>query len=169
MGVNKVRQLTSDAFQDESAAMAPRNDLMQRKLGRETTMFDTRQTALGGSPTAKNLAHDAAAGVDPHLALDVLTGNVHGAMRRILAAGANGMTGNTPAVRQAVANVLLKNGANLAPGELANAVDATIARIRYMQSLARAGGQLRSGAAVATGEQLGAPAPQDRLYVSPQR
>lgn len=38
-GVNKVRPLTSDAFRDEAAAMAPGNDLMQRRIGRENTMF----------------------------------------------------------------------------------------------------------------------------------
>jgi hypothetical protein len=62
-GVNKARPLTSDAFRDEAAAMAPGNDLMQRRIGRENTMFQTRNTALGGSKTADNLADQEAMGI----------------------------------------------------------------------------------------------------------
>ena len=108
-------------------------------------MFETRATALGGSSTAKNLAHDTALGVTPHLIGQVLTGNVHGAVRSILAAGSNLMTGNTPAVRQQVANVLLRNGSNLAPGQLRDMVQNTVARIQFVQNIARNLG--RGGAA----------------------
>ena len=43
--------------------MAPGNDLLQRRLGREMTMFETRNAALGGSKTADNLADADALGV----------------------------------------------------------------------------------------------------------
>src|SRR6516165_6652683 len=45
--------------------MAPGNDLLQRRLGREMTMFETRNAALGGSKTADNLADADALGIDP--------------------------------------------------------------------------------------------------------
>jgi hypothetical protein len=144
-GVNKARPLINDAFQTEAGAMAPGNPLMQRRIGREQTMFETRATALGGASTAKNLAHDAALGVTPKLIGQVLTMDAHGAVRSILAAGSNLMTGNTPAVRQQVANVLLRNGSNLAPGQLRDMVQNTVARIQFYQNIARNLG--RGGAA----------------------
>src|SRR5205814_3195613 len=54
-GVNKARPLLNDAFAAEADAMAPGNPLMQRRLGREQTMYTTRNQALGGSRTADNL------------------------------------------------------------------------------------------------------------------
>ena len=50
--------------------MAPGNDLMQRRLGREMRMFETRNTALGRSKTADNLADADALGIDPSIAPD---------------------------------------------------------------------------------------------------
>ncbi|UVO26993.1 hypothetical protein [Bradyrhizobium arachidis] len=64
-GVNKARPFSGDAFADEAAAMAPGNDLMQRRLGRKMRMFETRNTALGGSKTADNLADAEALGIGP--------------------------------------------------------------------------------------------------------
>jgi hypothetical protein len=136
-GVNKARPLLNDAFRDESAVMAPGNDLMQRRIAREQTMSEGRNTALGGSPTAKNLAHDAAAGLDPHLVMAAATGNWHGAIGRILQAGHNGATGNTPAVRREIANILLRNGANMTGAQLTQMVGRTIAQIQFLQTMAR--------------------------------
>ena len=144
-GVNKARPLINDAFQTEAGAMAPGNDMMQRRLAREQTMFETRNTALGGSPTAKNLAHDAALGVDPHLVGQIVTGNWHGAVRTALAAGHNMATGNTPAVRQEVANILLQNGGNLSPARLREMVQNTVARIQFVQNIARNVGRGAAG------------------------
>jgi hypothetical protein len=48
-GVNKARPFTNDALGAEASAMAPGNDVMQRRLGRGMTM-------LGSSKTADNLA-----------------------------------------------------------------------------------------------------------------
>ena len=148
-GANKARPLINDAFQAEANVMAPGNALMQRRIGREQTMFEGRATALGGSSTAKNLAHDAAAGISPHLIGQVLTGNVHGAIRSILAAGHNIRTGNTPAVRQRVADILLQNGATMTPGQLRNMVQSTVARIAYVNNIARNVQRGASGGALA--------------------
>jgi hypothetical protein len=139
VGANKARPLMNDARRDEAAAMAPGNDLMQRRIGREQTMAEGRNTALGGSPTAKNLAHDAAAGIDPHLVMAAATGNWHSAIGRILQAGHNGATGNTPAVRREIANILLRNGANMTGAQLNQMVGRTIAQIQFLQTMARSG------------------------------
>lgn len=144
-GVNKARPLTSDAFRDEAAAMAPGNPLMQRRLDREMTMFEGRNTALGGSKTDMNLADSEAMGVDPHLIGQVLTGNWHGAVRSALAAGHNAMSGNTAAVRREVANILLQNGGNISAHRLRDMVNSTVARIQFVQGVARNVGRGTAG------------------------
>lgn len=136
-GVNKARPLTSDAFRDEAAAMAPGNAMMQRRLGRENTMFETRNQALGGSRTADNLADAEAMGVGPTLVGQVLSGNWGGALRSTLAAGQNALTGNTAQVRQAVADILLQRGANMSPAALQRMVDEATRRIDTLRQIAR--------------------------------
>jgi hypothetical protein len=108
-GVNKARPLLNDAVQAESAAMAPGNALMQRRLAREQTMFETRTQALGGSRTADNLADAAEMGIDPSVVMHIMHGNFAGAARSLISAGA-ALTGNNAAVRSNVANLLLRNG-----------------------------------------------------------
>lgn len=144
-GANKARPLTSDAFRDEAAAMAPGNAMMQRRLGREMTMFETRNQALGGSRTADNLADAQAMGVDPALVTQVLSGNWSGALRSMLAAGQNALTGNTAQVRQAVADILLQRGANMSPAALQQMVDQTVQRIQQVQRIARSMGRGAAG------------------------
>lgn len=144
-GANAARPLTNPAFQDEAAVMAPGNPLMQRRLTRENTMFETRNAAMGGSKTADNLNDHAAMGIDPHLIGQIVTGNWHGALKTTLAAGHNMMTGNTPAVRSAVAHILLQNGQNLAPNALREMVQNTVARIQFVQNIARNVGRAASG------------------------
>lgn len=144
-GTNSARALTNPAFQDEAAVMAPGNPLMQRRLTRENTMFETRAAAMGGSKTADNLNDHAAMSVDPHLVGQVLSGNWHGAVRTALAAGHNAISGNTPAVRSAVANILLQNGQNLAPQALHQMVMNTVARIHFVENIARNVGRAASG------------------------
>jgi hypothetical protein len=138
-GVNKARPLINDAFQQEADAMAPGNPLMQRRIGREQTMFETRAQALGGSKTADNL-HDAAAlAVNPTLVGHVVSGNWTAAIGSMLHSTANVATGNTPAVRKAVADILLRNGANLTAPQLNQMVSRTISQIQFLQTLARSG------------------------------
>ncbi len=150
-GVNKARPLLNDAFRDEAAMMAPGNDMLQRRLARENTMFETRAQALGGSKTAENLADQAAMGVDPSIIRDALTGNYGGVARRALGAVSNGLSGNTPEVRAEIARQLLQNGANVSPAALQQMVDQTIARQQFVQQIARALGRGGSGGlAIAT-------------------
>lgn len=149
-GANKARPLTNDAFRDEAAAIAPGNALMQRRLARENTMFQTRNAATGNSKTAENLADDAAMGVDPGLVMNVLSGNYGAALRGALAAGQNAWSGNTPAVREAVARILLQRGQNVPPQVLQQLLDRAVQRIENIQRTARViAGAGRGGVAVA--------------------
>jgi hypothetical protein len=145
-GVNKARPLLNDAFQAEADAMAPGNPLMQRRIGREQTMFETRSQALGGSRTADNLADADALGIDPSVVGHIISGNWGGAVRAAIHAGSRAMTGNTPAVRAAVANILLQHGANVTPAALDQMVGATIARIQMVQQLAQGSARVAGGA-----------------------
>jgi hypothetical protein len=157
-GTNAARPLTNPAFQDESAVMAPGNPLMQRRLTRENTMFETRNAAMGGSKTADNLNDHAAMGVDPHLIGQIMTGNWHGAVRTALAAGHNALTGNTPEVRAAVAHIILQNGQSLAPNALREMVDRTVQRIQFVQNIARNVGRgAAGGLAVGVSDQNSGP------------
>lgn len=144
-GANKARPLINDAFGNESRAMAPGADLMQRRIGRENTMFQTRNAATGNSKTAENLADDAAMGVDPTLIGQVLSGNWGGAIRSALAAGQNALSGNTAAVRQEVARLLLQRGQNVNPAQIQLMLDEAMRRIDVVQRIARTVGRGGSG------------------------
>jgi hypothetical protein len=58
---------------------------------------------LGGSKTSDNLADADALGIDPSIVGYILHGNYGGAVRWLIHAGSNAVTGNTPKVRPAVA------------------------------------------------------------------
>lgn len=150
-GVNKARPLINDAFQAEAGAMAPGNALMQRRIGRENTMFQTRNAATGNSKTAENLADDAAIGVDPTLVGQVLSGNWSGALRSVIASGSNVLSGNTPAVRQAVADILLTRGQGANPAQFQRMIDETVQRIQRVQQMARSMGRGAAGGLAVTG------------------
>jgi hypothetical protein len=167
-GANKARPLINDAFQAEAAAMAPRGQvidgrvvpgmnvnvagpLMQRRIGRENTMFQTRNAATGNSKTAENLADDAAMGVDPTLIGHVLSGNWTGALRSVIASGSNALSGNTPAVRQAVADMLMTRGSNVNAAQFQRMIDETVQRIRQVENMARSMGRGAAGGLAVTG------------------
>ena len=146
LGVNKARPFSSDAFAAEAQAMAPGNALMQRRLGREMRMFESRNTAMGGSKTFDNAADADAMGIDPSVVGNILQGNYGSAVRSLISAGSNAVTGNTPRVRQAVADLLLRNGANTSGAELEQLVGETIRRIQLVQEMARGARSAASGA-----------------------
>jgi hypothetical protein len=135
-GANKARPLINDAFADEAAAMAPGNPLMQRRIGRENTMFQTRNATVGNSKTAENLADDAAMGIDPTLVGQVLSGNWGGALRSALSAGQNALSGNTAQVREEVARLLLQRGQNVNPANIQRILDETVRRIELVRQVA---------------------------------
>lgn len=151
VGVNKARPLLNDAFRTEAEAMAPGNALMQRRLAREQTMFETRHQALGGSRTADNMNDHAAMAIDPHLVgavSHILHGNIGGAVSSVGRLMANGWTGNTPAVRQEVARILLQRAPGMNQATLQNMVTQTMARLQRAQGVARMLSRGVSGAAV---------------------
>jgi hypothetical protein len=132
--------------------LAPGNALMQRRLGREQRMFETRNQALGNSKTAENLADADAMGVDPTVVRHLLSGHYVGAVKHLIHAGSNAVTGNTPAVREAVANILLQRGASVTPAELDRLVGETVRKIQFAQEMARNSTRV-AGGAIAEGEQ----------------
>lgn len=138
LGANKARPLTNDAFRTETATMAPMRTQaqMQRRIGRENTMFETRAQATGGSKTADNLADEAAMGVDPTLIGHALTGNISGVVRTGLAAGHRALTGNTPAVREQIARMLLMRGGNVTSQQMQDILEQAIKRVRATQLIA---------------------------------
>lgn len=144
-GVNKARPLINDAFQAEAGAMAPGNALMQRRIGREDTMFQTRNATVGNSKTAENLADDAAMGVSPALVENILSGNWTGALRSLVASGSNALSGNTPAVRQAVADILLTRGGTVNAAQFQRMLDQTVQRIQQVQRMAQSLGRGAAG------------------------
>lgn len=151
-GANKARPLMNDAFVDEAAAIAPGNPLMQRRIGRENTMFQTRNAATGNSKTVENLNDDAAMSVDPSLIGNVLSGNWGGVARGALQAGQNALTGNTPAVRQEVGRILTMRGGNVTPQQLQQILDEAVQRIRTRQLIAsQLGRGASAGVAVTPG------------------
>lgn len=149
-GVNKARPLMNDAFQAEAGAMAPGNPLMQNRIARENTMFETRNHATGNSRTADNLADSAAMGVDPSIITNVLTGNFGGALRGLLSAGSNALTGNTAEVRQAVGNLLLQRGQNLSSSHVQRMLDQVVQRIESLRLIAQQAGRGGLGALAVT-------------------
>lgn len=147
-GANKAREFTSEAFAREAQAMAPGADQLQRQLARENLMFATRTRALGGSHTADNLANAEALGVDPAMITHAITGDWHGLLRGAMGSIHRGLTGNTPEVRRAIAEILLAR--NLPPGEFQRIMDQTVQSIlraqQAAQTISRTGAGLAGGA-----------------------
>lgn len=108
-GANKARPFTSQAMRAELPAFAAegRADGLMRQIGRENEMFANRAEALGNSKTAENLADNADAGVDAGMFAKLLTGQFGGALKDALTRGAAGVNGNTEAVRQNLAKLLM--------------------------------------------------------------
>jgi hypothetical protein len=167
-GTNKARPFTSDAMRQEFEAFTVpgRGAQLQRQIGREQTMFETRNQALGGSRTVDNLNDHAAMGVDPHVLSKVLSGDWHGAVKSVINAGQNVLSGNTPEVRRQIAGILLQTGKDIRPDQLSKMVTDTIKRIEFVQALAQNAGRAAAGGLAATVPDVVAP---QRIYVSPQR
>jgi hypothetical protein len=154
-GTNKARALTSDAVKEEFDAFAVpgKAEQLQRQIGRENTMFQTRNQAMGGSKTVDNLNDDAAMAVSPEVVgviKNIVTGNFGGAVSTAIAAGKNGLTGNTAAVRQEVANILLQTGKKIPPGAMQDMVDGVLRRALKAAKIAESVGRGVTGGAVET-------------------
>lgn len=107
-GTNRARALTDDGVGDELNALALDPARINRQIGRENTMFETRRQATGGSQTADNLADQADVGGINASTLDTMrTGNVGGLITQALAGGINAASGKNEATRQLIARAML--------------------------------------------------------------
>ncbi len=114
---NKARLLQTGKSEKEFPAFAEpgRFGLMDRRIRREQTMFDTANTALGGSKTADNLA-DAAdmAQFDPGVIKNLLRGRpIDAAMDAISRLGSEAK-GMPPRVVEKVARAMIESDPNAA-------------------------------------------------------
>jgi hypothetical protein len=127
VGVNKARPLTSGKAQAEFGAMASNPALLERQIGRENTMFQTGNAALGGSKTADNLA-DATEmqNFDYGVLANLFRGNLSSAMQQAIPTALNVLQGRNTATRAEIARALLSTDikAALKPAELARVASA---------------------------------------------
>lgn len=164
-GANKARPLTSDAFAAESQAIAPLRTgaQMSRRLDRENTMFQTRNAVVGNSKTVENMNDDAAFGADPaaigQFATQILGGNIGGALRTAMGAVSNGWNGNTAAVREHVAKILMQNSQTANPRMIQAMLDETTRQIEQVSRVARSLGRGAAGGLAVTPPAVGANSP----------
>lgn len=116
-GVNKARPLINDATAAEFPALAApgQGPRLQRRIGREQTMFETNSQAMGGSRTADNIADAAEANkFDPGVIAALFQGApVKAAMSAISTIGRNAQ-GQTPRVIEQIAQVLMETRPDVA-------------------------------------------------------
>lgn len=114
-GVNKARPLMSDKSATELGAMANDPSLLGRQIGRENTMFETANSALGGSRTADNLADITDAN---SISASGIASVLSGGLKGLAIAGADrllsGAKGLNPATREQIAKMLLSKNPTVA-------------------------------------------------------
>lgn len=140
-GVNKSRPLMSDKSAAELGAMASDPDMLRAQIGRENTMFETANAAMGGSRTADNLADIAdVKGISGSALVNLLTGNWKAAATQAGDKALSAITGRGDATRELIAKALLSNdvGAALAPALAA--AKTTAERSRIVEALLRSTG-----------------------------
>lgn len=153
-GYNKAADFTSDTAKAELPAFAVsgRADPMMRGLDRENVMFDTRYHALGGSRTADNEADNLSVAVNPEILANLASGNFGTAAKNLLVRSGDYLGGNTPAVREQMAKILLRTGKD---GDLEAVLKKTIEseemRRQFMAAMLRGA---QSGGGGATADQL---------------
>lgn len=131
-GVDKSRLLSSDKQQNVLAELAgiENSKAMADTIRRERAMFDTRANAMGGSKTADNLSDNAAIGVDPEIIGNLLTGKFGQAAKNIVSRSADNLGGNTAAVRERMAELLLSRDG----GKAENVLVAAMKKYRARQN-----------------------------------
>lgn len=159
-GVHAARKFTSAKYSNElpelslyQGPMRPgeQNEIFNR-LGRENTMFETRRQAIGGSQTADNLTDQAENQIDPRVFGLLARGDFPGAGKQFLRGAGNTLGGNTPAVRKAMADILLTTG----EGDGGRGLLRAIARDRFKQTRnQRNNARLLRGLLAAEGDLVG--------------
>lgn len=158
-GANVANRLLSPEIRAEMEALSnftgpqkPGADPeLTRRLRMEKTMSETRNTALGGSRTAENLADQANNGIDPRL-MSAVSRLIHGDVKGALNSGGELIStiggGNTPAVREEIAKTYLSNGdVNIAALLRKASMQSKKAKRKYTNALQG----LLSGSAIAGG------------------
>jgi hypothetical protein len=145
-GVNKARPLTADDVQAELGAMARDPALLQRQIGRESTMFETRRQATGGSQTADNLADmadsNAAGGVfDAAMAIGTGAGGAGGAVRSAMRAISPMLTGNNEATRRLIAQALTSRNPAAVIAKIEDQAVRDAVRSMWLQAATRSAGR----------------------------
>jgi hypothetical protein len=142
-GTNRARPLLSDATAQEFPAFAAPGeaDRLMNRIGRENTMFETRQAALGGSKTADNLA-------DMHNVSDIPTGVISNLLSGHFAGAAKSLFdkaavagGNTENVRNKLAEALMQSDPEYVKSILGAAVKKNPARDTRVEALMKGGAQ----------------------------
>jgi hypothetical protein len=114
---NRARPLMTEKTGQEFPAFAApgKGDQMGRRIAREQRMFETANTALGGSKTADNLA-DAAemSKFDPGVMMNLLRGRPAAAAMEAVSKLANEAKGMPPSVMDRIAKTLLETDPALA-------------------------------------------------------
>ncbi|MEP5761151.1 MAG: hypothetical protein ABJ327_17915 [Litoreibacter sp.] len=119
-GANKARPLTSTKSQEELGAMANNPQLLQRQIGRENTMFETRAQAIGGSRTADNLADmDDVNGSNVGIFTNLMSGRYGAAAVNAGQRAGSMATGQNEATRALLARALMsKDGPKALAGPI---------------------------------------------------
>lgn len=145
-GVNKARPLLNDKTTAELGAMVKDPNRLMGQIGRENTMFETANAALGGSRTADNLADISDVnGLSGNMLLNLLTGNWKAAATQAGDKVLSGLTGRGEATRELIAKALLSNDVQAALAPALAAAKTTAERSRILEALARSTGVRTEG------------------------
>lgn len=107
---NAAREFNSSKRMAEIEALARDPRLMQDRVARENTMYETFQRALGGSRTADNLQDVADLGIMADAARagrDVATGNIGGAIQNLGQIAGRRLSGQNEGTREIMARILM--------------------------------------------------------------
>ena len=138
-GVNKARPLLSPKSQAELGEMA--GPILPRQIGREHTMFETANAALGGSKTADNLADAsdvASIGMGP--IANLLAGRFATAAQQAGSAALKRVKGQNDATQEMIIRALLSRDTQKALAPALTADKKNLAVSRLLEALGKAGG-----------------------------
>ena len=141
---NKAKPLTSSKVSQESGALAKNPHLFSERIARENDMWETQNTALGGSRTADNMEDIADAGLmadAARAARDVSYGNVGNAVANFGGRIARGATGQNAATRKLIADILMASNPKAAISAAAAMEATSQGRKRIAESILRALGR----------------------------
>lgn len=136
---NRARPLTSPKVRGDAAAIAIDNDALQRRVGREMDMFETRNVAVGGSRTADNLADiQDLAGYDLTPLANIASGNYGVAVGQVARQMQNALTGMNDSTRKLITDALMAGDMSAFRKAMAQ-VETVNARNQIINTIARAG------------------------------